>query len=303
MISRGSPRVIASGRRAGAPAMLGEWRSRLPDNRYSRRVALLKLALPAIGISLLLMVVVWPRAAPLFSRFRVAAIDLREARELRMINPRYQGTDRDGHPILVTAAVGRQVPQRDDVMSLDQPVAHLQSHSGAKMTVTADSGVYQTQTQFLDMFGDVTMTHENGSSMVTSAARLDSVNNAAEGHAPVEGHGPQGDVTGQGFQVLDKGAIVIFTGASTLKLNSTKEQGTALAPAAVPVPVAQAATEIETKAAAAKPAVPLPPASVNPAPVNPAPVKPASVKKDPPAALHHPARAPAPAKPADKKPG
>lgn len=288
MIGRGQSRAIAPGRRAAAPTLLGEWRSRLPDNRYSRRVALLKVALPAIGISLLLLVVVWPRVAPLFNRLRVAAIDLREARELRMINPRYQGTDRDGHPIVVTAAVGRQVPQRDDVMSLDQPVAHLQSHSGAKMTVTADSGVYQTQTQFLDMFGNVTVTHENGSTMVTSAARLDSINNAAEGHAPVEGHGPQGDVTGQGFQLLDKGAVVIFNGASTLQLRSTKPQENPPAPAAVPAPVAQAATQIETKAALAKPA-----AAPHATPV----------KKSKPAARHHPAKAPGQTKPADKKPG
>jgi len=290
MIGRNAPRAIASGRdsRRGTTASLfAEWLARLPGNRYSRRVALLKMALPAIGVSLLLLVVVWPRVAPLFDRLRFAAIDLREARELRMINPRYAGTDREGHPFVITAAIGRQVPQRDDVMSLDQPVANVQSHSGAKIVITADSGVYQTQSQFLDMFGNVTVNHENGSKFVTTSARLDAANDAAEGHAAVEGHGPQGDVSGQGFQILDKGDIVIFSGQSNLLLNSSKEQAPASAPAAVPVPIAQAAAQIEAKAEATH--------VVSPA-------HPAAARKDKPLP-HHAAKAPAHPKPAAKKPG
>jgi lipopolysaccharide export system protein LptC len=237
----------------------------------------------------MLLIVVWPRVAPLFDRLRLAAIDLREARELRMINPRYVGTDRDGHPFTVTAAVGRQVPQRDDVMSLDAPVANLLSHSGAKIVVTANTGVYQTQTQFLDAFGKVTMNHENGSTFVTQSARLDVANDAAEGHDPIEGHGPQGDITAQGFKVIDKGDIVIFTGQSNLTLNGAKPAsqapGTATNPApaiGVPAPVAQAAAQIEAKA-------------------EPKPAPPANAKPRP--ARHPVAKAPVHAKPPAKKPG
>jgi lipopolysaccharide export system protein LptC len=256
---RHMPRAISdAGRfpRLGDASWLSGWLRLRPGNRYSRRVALLKVALPAIGASLLLMVVAWPRIAPLFDRFRLAAIDLHEARELRMINPRYAGTDREGHPVVITAAVGRQLPQRDDVMSLDQPVAHVQSHSGTTIIITSDSGVYQTQTQFLDMFGNVTVTREDGSTFVTNSARLDGANDAAEGHEPVEGHGPQGDIAAQGFQLIDKGDIVIFTGQSTLLLKGTKQQAQGPAPAAVPVPVAQAAATLEAKAEPAQPAPP-----------------------------------------------
>jgi lipopolysaccharide export system protein LptC len=291
MIGRNPTRALSTTghqdlRPGKAAGLLTDWLARLPGNRYSRRVALLKLALPAIGGSLLLMVVAWPRLAPLFDHFRWAAIDLREARELRMINPRYGGTDRDGNPYVITAAVGRQVPQRNDVMSLDQPVAHVVSHSGAKIVLTADSGVYQSQTQFLDVFGKVTVTHENGSVFTTSAARLDVANDAAEGTAPVEGHGPQGDVNGQGFRIIDKGDIVIFTGQSHLLLNSTKQQTSAPAPAAVPAPVAQAAVQLEAKAEMATTAPPHPAAAA---------------KKDKPAPKHA-AKAPVHPKQPAKKP-
>jgi lipopolysaccharide export system protein LptC len=252
MIGRGSSsRTIATTRASrgvSATRFVTDWLTNLPGNRYSRRVAMMKLALPTIGIGLLLMVTIWPRVAPLFDRLRFNKIDLREARELRMINPRYGGTDRSGHPFIITAAVGRQIPARDDVMALDQPRADLQSHTGAAIVVTADSGVYQSQTQFLDLFGHVTLTHENGTTIVTSSARLDTTNDAAEGHEAVEGHGPSGDIKAEGFQVIDKGAIVIFTGNSDLWLRGSKTASAAAPqPAALPAPVAQAAAQIEAK--------------------------------------------------------
>jgi lipopolysaccharide export system protein LptC len=287
MIGRHAPRAIgASAVRLGhAPSLIADWLASLPGNRYSRRVALLKVMLPAIGLSLLLLVFAWPRLAPLFDRLRFAAIDLREARELRMLNPRYAGTDRDGHPFVVTAAVGRQVPQRDDVMALDRPQANLKSHSGADIIVTADSGVYQTQTQFLDAFGNVTMTHENGTKITTATARLDAANNAAEGHDRVEGHGPSGDIVAQGFRVIDRGAIVIFTGQSNLLLKGTKvDQPPAAAPAAVPPPIAQAAAQLEKAETNAAPAT------------HPAPARPTARP------VGHAAKAPSHPKPAAKKP-
>src|SRR5258708_9502324 len=188
------PRAIGFGARLPRGVLtlrpITEWLSNLPGNRHSRRVAMMRLALPAVGIFLLLLVGIWPRVAPLFDRLRFAAIDLREARELRMMNPRYAGTDRSGHPFIITAAIGRQVPGRDDVMALDQPRADLKSHNGANAVVNADSGVYQSNTQFLRLFGPVTATHENGTQIITASARLDAANNAAEGHDPAEGHGP-----------------------------------------------------------------------------------------------------------------
>jgi len=274
---------------ASAPAAiaraLSERLRNLPGNPHSRRVALMRVVLPAIGVFLLLMVTIWPRVAPLFDRLRFAAIDLKEARELRMINPRYAGTDRSGHPFVIVAAVGRQIPARDDVMALDKVRADLQSHSGETIVVTADSAVYQTQTQFLDMFGNVTIVHQNGTTIVTQSARLDAANNAAEGHDPVEGHGPSGDIKAEGFSLVDKGDIVTFTGKTDLWLRGTRAGTPATPPAAVPAPVAQAAAQIEAKLT---PAAVTPPKPVARPPAHPAP--------------NAAAKTPTP-KPAQKKPG
>jgi lipopolysaccharide export system protein LptC len=225
------------------------WRPKAAD-RYSRRVALLKRVLPIIGGALLLLVAVWPRLSPLLDSVRLglAAIDLREARELKMLDPRYAGIDRLNRPYVITAAVGRQVPNHNNLMSLEQPRAVMTVHGGAKVVLTAATGIYQSQTQLLDLFGGVTLTHQNGTRFVTRRAHANFSDNTAGGHDPIEGHGPAGDIWGQGFRILDKGDTIIFTGRSHSILIGTRPAKAAMPPPALPAAVAKTAAQIEAAA-------------------------------------------------------
>jgi lipopolysaccharide export system protein LptC len=215
------------------------------DYRRSRRVALLRRLLPALGLGLLLLIATWPRLAPLWERIRTGfpAIDLRDAQELRMINPRYTGVDRRGRPFVVTAAVGRQVPKHQDLMSLQKPHADLKTNGGADITLIARTGIYQQQTQLLDLFGNVTLVHQNGTRFVTDRARVNGARETAEGDDPVAGQGPSGRIKAQGFRVLDKGDTILFTGRADALLKSAPRSAKAPAPAVLPAPVARAAAE------------------------------------------------------------
>jgi lipopolysaccharide export system protein LptC len=230
----------------------GRARARLVGDRHSRRVALLKRLLPVIGVMLVVLVAVWPRLGPLVESVRLglATIDLREARELRMLNPRYAGIDRFNRPYVVTSAIGRQVPNRDDLMSLELPRAEMTMHGGAVVVITAATAIYQSQAQFLDLFDDVTMLHENGTRFVTKRAHVDVSASTAAGDDPVSGQGPSGDIAGEGFRVLDKGDTIIFTGKSNLLLKGTRPRATTAAgPPVLPPDVEAAAAQIEAAAA------------------------------------------------------
>jgi len=272
------------------------WPATASDNRHSRRVALLKRVLPAIGLALLLLIAVWPRLAPLWERMRLAfpAIDLREARQLRMLNPHYAGVDRLGRPFVVTAAVGRQVPDRQDLMSLEAPRADIKMHADADVVVTAATGIYQAPVQLLDLFGEVTLVHQNGTRFVTDTARVDVANGTAEGGDPVVGEGPSGNIKAAGFQILGKGDTIIFTGKSDMVLKGANPGTAKRAPAALPTPVAAIATQVEAEAtpalAAARPAS---------ASKRPAARRPATGHADNRHA--HPAHRPLPANPATGK--
>jgi len=268
----------------------GVWSGAAPGNRHSRRVALLKRVLPAIGVALLLLIAMWPRLAPLWDRMRLAfpAIDLREARQLRMVNPHYSGVDRLGRPFVVTAAVGRQVPDRQDLMSMEGPRAEMQIHRDVNIVVTAATGIYQSPVQLLDLFGQVTLVHQNGTRFVTDTARVDVANGTAEGSDPVVGQGPSGDVNAAGFQILGQGDTIIFTGKSDMLLRGAAPGTAKRAPLGLPAPVATLATRVEAEAkpalAAAAPAVkrpaPTPADSRHSHPAHrPLPVNPAAGKK------------------------
>jgi lipopolysaccharide export system protein LptC len=217
------------------------------DRRHTRRVAVLKRVLPAIGVSLLMLIAAWPRLQPLWDRLRVSfpAIDLRDAQELRMVNPRYAGIDREGRPFVVTAASGRQIPDRQDLMSMQVPVADMKLRSGAMIHATSISAVYQSQTGVIDMFGDVTVTHQDGTRFVTQTARVIASQNAAEGSDPVAGHGPAGEIKAQGFRIIDKGETIIFTGHADMLLNGAAKAAPKRAPPTLPAPVAQLASHVE----------------------------------------------------------
>ena len=246
-------------RRLGSPAFAGAVRRGAAvvavDRRHTRRVALLKRVLPTIGVSLLLLVAVWPRLQPLWERMRVSfpAIDLRDAQELRMINPRYSGIDREGRPFVIIAAAARQIPDRQDLVSLQAPVAEITLRSGAQVHAASVSAVYQSQASVIDMFGDVTVTHQDGTRFVTRTARVNAAQNAAEGNDPVVGHGPAGDVKAQGFRILDKGDTIIFTGKADMLLNGARKTAPTRTPPVLPEAVAELASpeEAETKPAPA----------------------------------------------------
>lgn len=236
-------------------------------DRHSRRVSLLKRLLPVAGVILLGLIAIWPRLGPLLDsvRFALPVIDLREARELRMLNPRYAGVDRFNRPFVVTSAIGRQAPDRDDLMSLERPKAEMTTHSGALVVVTAATAMYQSQAQLLDLFGDVNLTHENGTRFVTSTAHVDVAADTAVGYDPVTGHGPSGDITAQGFRVGDRGDTIVFTGNSHLLLKGANPSGrSAVAPGTLPAEVAETAAVLEATATTLEAVASEPPVPANP---------------------------------------
>src|SRR5579883_407052 len=192
-------------------------RTALPSGRYSRFVAAMKLLLPAVAVGLVLLIAVWPRLAPVIGhlRFTVPKIDLRD---LHMVNARYSGIDKHHRPYVVTADVARQLPNESDLMSLEGPKADITLNSGAWVALTADTGVYKTQRQLLDLYGDVKLFHDRGYDLSTDAAYLVQDAATTEGHDPVEGQGMLGDIRSEGFRLLDRGQIIVFTGKAKLHM-------------------------------------------------------------------------------------
>jgi lipopolysaccharide export system protein LptC len=188
--------------------------------RYSQLVARAKWILPLIAALPILIMAVWPYLSNGFARIteNIPRFDASQIADLRMVNPRYAGTDRENHPFTVTAATAFQTKGNDDLMALAQPQARFLSPSGAWVDISSDTGLYQNQVHFLDLSGNVTVNHAKGYVFHTRSARVDLQSGSAEGNDPVTGAGPSGAVRSDGFRALHNGESVIFTGHAELTL-------------------------------------------------------------------------------------
>jgi hypothetical protein len=92
---------------------------------------------------------------------------------------------------------------------------------------------------------------------VTKTAHVDIAADTAAGHDPVTGHGPSGDITAQGFQILDRGDTVVFTGTSYLLLKGAKPSAhPAAGPQTLPVEITETAAALEAAATTPEPMAP-----------------------------------------------
>ena len=190
---------------------------------YSRFVSLAKRVLPGVALILLVLIAVWPRLETELQRrvaFLLPRLDPREALDLRMVSARYTGVDRQNRPFVITADVARQAKNTDDLISLEGPKGDLTTLNGSWLEMNAYTGLYQQQAQLLDLFGNVQLFQDKGNEFRTDSAHINMADGTAEGNEPVEGQGPFGHITGEGFRIRDRGDVIIFTGKSHLELIS-----------------------------------------------------------------------------------
>lgn len=193
----------------------------LDDGRsHSRFVQRTKWALPTLAVALLGLVALWPQLESLIEhvRFTVPRIDMSEARRLRMVQPRYTGVDREKRPYVLTADAAMQIPRSDDLITLDGPKADLTTNSGNWIELSGDAGTYQSQPQLLDLYGHVVLYQDRGNEFHTDSAHIDVLNGTAEGHDAIEGSGPFGHITAQGFTMYNRGDVIVFNGKTNLVL-------------------------------------------------------------------------------------
>ncbi|HUK58340.1 MAG TPA: LPS export ABC transporter periplasmic protein LptC [Stellaceae bacterium] len=195
--------------------------------RYSRFVYRAKLALPALALGLVLLLAAWPRVEGVFEnvRLHVPRIDMSDASDLHMVKARYSGIDRENRPFVITADVARQKPNLDDLITLERPKGDLTTTGGNWLELSGDTGFYQPQPQLLDLFGNVSLYQDKGNEFHSTSAHLDMSAGTAVGDDPVTGQGPFGNVTAQGFRILNRGDTIFFTGHTRLDMTPQQGQG------------------------------------------------------------------------------
>ncbi len=214
-VVQGAPKPPAAATARDEPAPLKK-----AGGRYSRFVQLMKLILPAIAVLLAATVVILPQIQERAEGFRLglAAISVTDSSGQKLVNARYTGADSKKQPYTVTADTAAPLDAQSNTIALDKPKADITLDNGTWIALSALAGLYSRPDQMLELSGGVNLFHDSGYEFRTTMALVDLAKGAAYGDKAVEGQGPFGTVKSAGFQVLDKGARIVFTGKSTLTL-------------------------------------------------------------------------------------
>ncbi|MBL8690557.1 MAG: LPS export ABC transporter periplasmic protein LptC [Rhodospirillaceae bacterium] len=186
----------------------------------SRAVTVLKVTLPLIALVLLGLVLAWPQLNPDPREFRLGATNLGAdiaADASKMMKPRYVGTDENNQPFSVVAETATHAGSADRIL-LASPKADVTMKDGSWVAVNAKEGLYDRIAQTLGLRGDVQVFHDAGYDFRTEAADIDMAAGTARGDKAVEGQGPFGHISAQGFEILDKGGRIVFSGKARLEL-------------------------------------------------------------------------------------
>lgn len=187
---------------------------------YSRFVSLMKVVLPATAVALASLVLFWPQLNPLDNRFRLKPVQvgIDDLENLRMVSPRFVGTDARNQPFAITADQATQEAGGSDVTALANPKGDLTLNNGSWIALTALEGQYFKQSRILDLWDEVNVFHDAGYEIKTRRAKADLGVGDVYGDDPVEGQGPDSQLRGQGFRIYEKGARIALSGKSRLIL-------------------------------------------------------------------------------------
>lgn len=188
-------------------------------NSYSLFVGFMKLALPAIGIGLLLLIVIWPQFMQ-EGRLAIESLEVTEQdlTSRKMLNPRYESYDSDERPFNITADLAEQDPQRNALINLTAPKARLQMDSGKWVSVDAPKGTYNEKNEIIRLDGGVNLLHDDGMTIDTQKAMVDVKNGVAESNTATTGVSDKGTLEGEGFRIVDEGRVIILKGKSKVVL-------------------------------------------------------------------------------------
>ena len=192
--------------------------------RIARRrfvITMTKWFLPAVATALLALIAVWPQIDAATSKARLALSHVSgEVEGGKLIDARYNGLDEKGRPYTITAATAWKIDA--EKVGLTLPKGDITLENGTWLMLNSKQGTFIQHLNQLDLVKDVTLYRDDGTTMHTESASIDTKAGAAAGSEPVHAEGPFGVLDAQGFALMDKGSAIDFSGPAHVILNGAE---------------------------------------------------------------------------------
>ncbi len=189
--------------------------------RNTYLVRALRLALPLVAVSLIIVMMVWSdktqMTTPPPPRAELAP-EIQGRNEL--LNPKFQSKDSDLQPYTITAQKAFQSEENLNIVILDQPTADINLKDGAWLAAKADKGEFDQVNQVLKLYGHVRLFHDDGYELTMNSLAISITAQEAVSVDPVQGHGPIGIIESEGLMADGAKGTISFTGKSQMTLHN-----------------------------------------------------------------------------------
>jgi lipopolysaccharide export system protein LptC len=195
---------------------------------YSRFVRIMKVMLPLVAFSLIVLVVVYSTVGRESTNISITATEMNElTNDRQLVNPKLSGTDGRGQPFTVTAKSATQAPGKTRRMTFDKVVADVTMQDKSWVQVDATKGLLDAEAKTLDLTETINIFSDKGYECHTNSARYDFGQGLLKGDNPINCQGPLGLISGQRFEGLREPGIMKFTGGVTTTYFPTPREGKA----------------------------------------------------------------------------
>lgn len=191
---------------------------------YSRFVRIMKFALPLIAFALLAVMIAWPGIISQDESFTITFSSAsRVDDDLRMVSPRFTGSDERGRPYFITADTAIQHVEDRNRVTLDRIQADMTLLNDAWVILTAPTGELRTDTKRLQLSGPIDLFSDRGYEFHAREALIDFTAGRIVSDEPVDGQGPFGLLAANAMEVTDGGERVMFS--QGVRVTLMPEQG------------------------------------------------------------------------------
>lgn len=201
-------------------------KSEITRSRHSRFVRIAKLLLPSIAAVLIGILLVFPSIQNDVRDFRLDITRPKqgELEKLHVENTVFYITDKNNRVNNFLAEKIDETEPGSKLIKLEKPEGLLPSGTGVWISIKAPVGYYNQTTNILELQEDVELFYSEGMTVNTTEAFYDFGKSRGYGNRPVTGQGFMGDLSSQGFEMLNSDSILAFTGHTEMTIKGESLQ-------------------------------------------------------------------------------
>lgn len=196
------------------------------DGGYTRFVSLIKVALLATAIAMLVLVISWSMTTPEEPTVGFSINNLQDGEDVQegMTRGRFVGVDSRKQPYIITAESARPIDTKQGHIALQQIQADITLEEGSWLTLIATTGVYNQGSGKLILPEDVFIYADNGMELRTRTAEFDLKKSLVTGDSPLQITSALGRLQANSFRFTKNEGHFIFSGNVTMMIKPNRVQ-------------------------------------------------------------------------------